>query len=1197
MKYDFAAIEKKWQEKWEQEKPYAAVTGDKKPKFYGLIEFPYPSAAGLHVGHPRPFTAMDIICRKKRMQGYNVLNPIGFDAFGLPTENFAIKNHIHPAIVTKKNIENFTRQLKMLGYGFDWDRVIDTTDPNYYRWTQWIFLQMYKHGLAYKTTMPVNWCTSCKCVLANEEVVEGVCERCGAPVVRKEKSQWMLRITKYADRLADDLDLEGLDYIERVKTQQKNWIGRSTGTEVTFKTNTEDDITVYTTRVDTLFGVTYTVISPEHPLLNKWKDRIANWADVEAYKQAAARKSDFERGELNKDKTGVRLEGIEVTNPATGKAVPMFVSDYVLMSYGTGIVMGVPGHDQRDWDFATKFGLPIVEVVKGGDITKSAFTLKDDTGIMVNSGFLNGMTVKEAIPAMKQYAIEQGWGHEKVNYKLRDWVFSRQRYWGEPIPMISCPKCGWVPVPEDQLPVVLPQVESYEPTDDGESPLSKMTDWVNTTCPCCGGPAKRETDTMPQWAGSSWYYLRYMDPHDANAPVSKEAEAYWGPVDWYNGGMEHTTLHLLYSRFWHKFLYDQGVVPCKELDDVRIQYNPNWQTVELKDENGEYIYLYLHKGTNEIALEAIPGDIGPVMERLDDLIFQMNYYYRRILMITGPSPDEYNDYYLEDQIDGLFDFLQTAVDTLYAEKAGIESLTGQGSEASTLQTMAVILQMAIDHPEDLPQMLSSIKDQISAVSAWMRDYRDQPLEIDYIEVKSTHDNFRDSSTNFFSALAFGFQAFIGSFFEDYTSVSDSTGVEKTMNVWVSLGRDQATVVNELVSSEYNPNSDTKVSISLVQGAVLEATLAGKGPEVALFIGGDFPVVCASRGLLFNLKEQPGYDSVVSRFTPDVTTLYEFNGGVYGLPLTENFPMLFYRTDVLEELGYTEPPATWDDLINMLPDIQRKYLEVGLILPSNISSQVFDAGNTFVLLMLQTGQDFYNFDEASGQYVSTTFDTEAAVEAFTKWTKFYTVYDFDQTYDAFTRFRTGEMPMLLQNYAFYNQLSVAAPEIKGLWSFAHVPGSYVTDENGNKVKDENGNYKINYTANSGSSGAVIFTSCKDVGAAWNFIDWFTTTDVQVEYGKTIEAIMGPMGRYDTANVEALSRLNWSTSEYAKISDQMNNLREVPIIPASYAVTRNVYNAFRAVVNNQKNPRYQLSSYNRDINSEIVRKLKDLGYYNG
>ena len=562
MKYDFAAIEKKWQEKWEQTKPYAAVTGDKKPKFYGLIEFPYPSAAGLHVGHPRPFTAMDIICRKKRMQGYNVLNPIGFDAFGLPTENFAIKNHIHPAIVTKRNIENFTRQLKMLGYSFDWDRVVDTTDPEYYKWTQWIFLQMYKHGLAYKTTMPVNWCTSCKCVLANEEVVEGVCERCGAPVIRKEKSQWMLRITKYADRLIDDLD--DLDYIERVKTQQRNWIGRSTGTEVTFHTNTEDDITVYTTRVDTLFGVTYTVISPEHPLLAKWKDKIANWADVEAYKEAAARKSDFERGELNKDKTGVRLEGIEVTNPATGKVLPMFVSDYVLMSYGTGIVMGVPGHDQRDWDFATKFGLPIVEVVKGGDITKGAFTLKDDTGIMVNSGFLDGMTVKEAIPAMKQYAIDQGWGHEKVNYKLRDWVFSRQRYWGEPIPMVSCPKCGWVPVPEDQLPVVLPQVESYEPTDDGESPLSKMTDWVNTTCPQCGGPAKRETDTMPQWAGSSWYFLRYMDPHNDKALASKEALDYWSPVDWYNGGMEHTTLHLLYSRFWHKFLYDIGVVPTKE---------------------------------------------------------------------------------------------------------------------------------------------------------------------------------------------------------------------------------------------------------------------------------------------------------------------------------------------------------------------------------------------------------------------------------------------------------------------------------------------------------------------------------------------------------------------------------------------------------------------------------------------------------
>ena len=563
MKYDFAAIEKKWQENWEVTKPYAAVTGETdKPKFYGLIEFPYPSAAGLHVGHPRPFTAMDVVTRKKRMEGCNVLFPIGFDAFGLPTENFAIKNHIHPAIITKQNIENFTRQLKMLGYGFDWDRVVDTTDPKYYKWTQWIFLQLFTKGLAYTATMPVNWCTSCKCVLANEEVVEGVCERCGSEVIRKEKSQWMLAITKYADRLVDDLD--DVDFIERVKVQQRNWIGRSTGTEVTFKTNTEDDITVYTTRVDTLYGVTYTVISPEHPLLKKWQPFIKNWNEVAAYQEAAAKKSDFERGELNKEKTGVRLDGIEVINPATGEAVPMFVSDYVLMGYGTGIVMGVPGHDQRDWDFATAFGLPIIEVVKGGDITKEAFTLKDDTGIMVNSGILNGMTVKDAIPYMKQYAIEQGWGREKTNFKLRDWVFSRQRYWGEPIPLVNCPDCGWVPVPEDQLPLVLPHVDSYEPTDDGESPISKMTDWVNTSCPKCGKSAKRETDTMPQWAGSSWYYLRYMDPHNDSAAVSHEAEEYWGPVDWYNGGMEHTTLHLLYSRFWHKFLYDLGVVHTPE---------------------------------------------------------------------------------------------------------------------------------------------------------------------------------------------------------------------------------------------------------------------------------------------------------------------------------------------------------------------------------------------------------------------------------------------------------------------------------------------------------------------------------------------------------------------------------------------------------------------------------------------------------
>ena len=562
MKYDFTAIEQKWQQKWLETKPFTAVTGDPRPKFYGLIEFPYPSGQGLHVGHARPFTAMDIICRKKRMQGYNVLFPMGFDAFGLPTENFAIKNHVHPAIVTRQNIANFTQQLHLLGYSFDWDRVIDTTDPSYYKWTQWIFLQLYKHGLAYKASMPVNWCTSCKCVLANEEVVEGVCERCGSPVIRKEKSQWMLAITKYADRLIDDLD--EVDYIERVKIQQRNWIGRSEGTEVRFTATNGADLTVYTTRCDTLFGVTYMVLSPEHPYLKEWKDQIANWDEVQAYQEAAARKSDMERTELSKEKSGVRLQGIEGIHPVTGKHLPLFVSDYVLMGYGTGIVMGVPGHDQRDWDFATKFGLPIIEVVKGGDVSKAAFALKDDTGIMVNSDFLNGMTVKEAIPAMRQWVTEKGIGHPKTNFKLRDWVFSRQRYWGEPIPLVNCEKCGWVPLPEDQLPLLLPEVESYEPTDDGESPLSKMTDWVNTTCPCCGGPAKRETDTMPQWAGSSWYFLRYMDPHNDKALASKEALEYWSPVDWYNGGMEHTTLHLLYSRFWHKFLYDIGVVPTKE---------------------------------------------------------------------------------------------------------------------------------------------------------------------------------------------------------------------------------------------------------------------------------------------------------------------------------------------------------------------------------------------------------------------------------------------------------------------------------------------------------------------------------------------------------------------------------------------------------------------------------------------------------
>ena len=636
-------------------------------------------------------------------------------------------------------------------------------------------------------------------------------------------------------------------------------------------------------------------------------------------------------------------------------------------------------------------------------------------------------------------------------------------------------------------------------------------------------------------------------------------------------------------------MYINGEVPCKELEDVKIQYDAHWQAITLKDEGGNDIYVHLNAGTNRIALEVIPGDIGAVMERLDDVIYNLNYYYRRILMITGPSPDEYNDYFLDEQIPELLSVFQNTIDSLYAEKAGIEKMTGQGSEASTLQTMAVILQLAVKEPDDIPQMLSSIKDQISAVSAWMRDYRDQPLELDYIEVRTSHEKFRSVKTNFFSSLSFGFRAFIGSFFEDYTSISDST--TKALNVWVSLGRDQATVVNELVASEYNPSHTTQIAIRLVQGAILEASLAGKGPEIALFIGGDFPVVCASRGLLVNLRDFTDYEGVITtRFNPNITTLYEFNGGNYGLPLTQAFPMMFYRTDVLAELGYDQPPESWDQLIDMLPDLQRKYLEVGLILPSNISSQVFDAGNTFVLLMEQTGQDLYNYDAASGQYISTTFDTEAAVEAFTKWTKFYTVYDFDQTYDAFTRFRTGEMPILIQNYAtFYNQLNVAAPEVKGLWDFTHVPGTYRTDENGNTVLD--------YTANSGSSGAVIFKTCSDTQAAWDFIKWFTSTEVQVEYGKTIEAIMGPMGRYDTANLEALQQLNWSTSEYKKIIDQMENLKEVPIIPASYAVTRNVYNAFRGVVNNAHNPRYQLSSYNRDINDEIVRKLKDLGFYDG
>ena len=563
MKYDFTAIENKWQKRWEAEKFYQAQTGSDKKKFYALVEFPYPSGAGLHVGHARPYTAMDVIARKHRMQGENVLFPIGYDAFGLPTENYAIKNHIHPRIVTEQNVKVFRSQLKALGYSFDWDREINTTDPSYFKWTQWIFLKLYEHGLAYKAKMPVNWCTSCKCVLANEEVVDGVCERCGSPVVRKEKSQWMLRITKYAQRLIDDLD--GLDYIERVKTQQKNWIGRSTGAEVTFQSTAGDPIVVYTTRPDTLFGATYMVLSPEHALLTKWMDKLQNAEAVKAYQAQAASKSDMERTELNKEKTGVELQGVRGINPVNGKQIPIFISDYVLATYGTGAIMAVPAHDERDWEFAKKFGCEIIEVVSGGeDVQKAAFTAKDDTGILVNSEFLDGLTVKQAIPVITKWLEEQGIGHSKVNYKLRDWVFSRQRYWGEPIPIVHCPKCGTVPLPESELPLLLPDVESYEPTDDGESPLAPMTDWVNCKCPRCGGEAKRETDTMPQWAGSSWYFLRYMDPHNDKALASKQALDYWSPVDWYNGGMEHTTLHLLYSRFWHKFLYDIGVVPTKE---------------------------------------------------------------------------------------------------------------------------------------------------------------------------------------------------------------------------------------------------------------------------------------------------------------------------------------------------------------------------------------------------------------------------------------------------------------------------------------------------------------------------------------------------------------------------------------------------------------------------------------------------------
>ncbi|MDD6275021.1 MAG: leucine--tRNA ligase [Clostridiaceae bacterium] len=561
MKYESQPIESKWQKKWEETKAFHAETGGDKPKYYALIEFPYPSGQGLHIGHPRPYTALDIVARKRRMQGYNVLFPIGWDAFGLPTENYAIKTHTHPAKVTHDNIAHFTEQTKAIGFSFDWDREISTADPEYYKWTQWIFLQMYKNGLAYKQNMTVNWCTSCKIVLANEEVVEGHCERCGGEVIHKEKSQWMLRITKYAQRLLDGLDT--VDYIERVKLAERNWIGRSEGAEVDFETTAGDKLRVYTTRPDTLFGATYMVMSPEHPYIQKWEDRLSNMDAIRAYQAEAARKSDFERAELDHDKTGVRLEGVAAFNPVTGREIPIYISDYVLMNYGTGAIMAVPAHDTRDWEFAKKFGLPIIEVVAGGDVQNEAFT-DVATGKMVNSGFLDGMEVADAKKAITAYLKEKGIGEPKVNYKLRDWVFARQRYWGEPIPIVICPKCGFVPLSEEDLPLRLPDVESYEPTDNGESPLAKVRDWVEVTCPHCGGPAERETDTMPNWAGSSWYFLRYMDPHNDKELASPEAIKYWGQVDWYNGGMEHATLHMLYSRFWNMFLHDIGVVPNDE---------------------------------------------------------------------------------------------------------------------------------------------------------------------------------------------------------------------------------------------------------------------------------------------------------------------------------------------------------------------------------------------------------------------------------------------------------------------------------------------------------------------------------------------------------------------------------------------------------------------------------------------------------
>ncbi|MDY2626841.1 MAG: leucine--tRNA ligase [Lachnospiraceae bacterium] len=577
--YNPKVIEEKWQKIWEEEKAFAATDDFSKPKYYALVEFPYPSGQGLHVGHPRPYTALDIVSRKRRMQGYNVLFPMGWDAFGLPTENYAIKNKIHPAIVTRNNVKRFKGQLQSLGYSFDWDREINTTDPEYYKWTQWIFLKLFKKGLAYKAEMPINWCTSCKCGLANEEVVNGVCERCGSEVVHKVKSQWMLKITEYADKLIDDLDK--VDYIEPVKVSQKNWIGRSNGAEVDFRlAGKEETLRIYTTRPDTLFGVTYMVVSPEHPYIDQFKDEISNMDEILEYRAQAAKKSDFERTELAKEKTGVEIKGLKAVNPVNGKEIPIWVSDYVLMSYGTGAIMAVPGHDERDWEFAKKFGLPIIEVVGGGNVEEAAFT-DVASGILVNSGFLTGLEVADAKKKIIEWLEEKGIGKAKRNFKLRDWVFSRQRYWGEPIPIVHCDKCGYVPVPESELPLVLPDVDNYMTTDDGESPLSAMTDWVNTTCPCCGGPAKRETDTMPQWAGSSWYFLRYIDPHNTEELASREAMDYWLPVDWYNGGMEHTTLHLLYSRFWHKFLYDEGVVPCPEPYQKRTSHGM------ILGENGE----------------------------------------------------------------------------------------------------------------------------------------------------------------------------------------------------------------------------------------------------------------------------------------------------------------------------------------------------------------------------------------------------------------------------------------------------------------------------------------------------------------------------------------------------------------------------------------------------------------------------------